>query len=516
MTKIIKDLSFIFFPPSSRRGKRLKKIAIKFGLAKNFTFDYRYQFWIDNIERYSFLDPIKDKKTKFSIVIPTYNTKSKYLEPLLYSIFNQSYDNFELIIGDASDEQKTSDYIKSRLSNEPRARYIKLKRNEGISANTNKCLENVNGDWVVFVDHDDTLSLHALNEAAAVINEKPSVEIIYSDEDKLTEDGIYRHTPHFKPDWSPHQYLSCNWTSHLSMVKVALVKKVGGLRPDFDGSQDYDLILRILSIPGKRNIEHIPKVLYHWRIAEGSTAGSVSSKSYAVVAGEKALDEYLTTNKINARAVSIEDRPGFYRVKFNPDHKKKAIIVVGASDDKLLNQSYINRLKDSNTSVAKAIFIHKKDFDHNKNKYLDKLRADDAIFFLNRAYSIKNTKWIDELCGVLSLEDVGAVMPKIISPDFRIEDMGIVLEEGKETTLFKNLHENEGTIFGHTEWVRDVYKVSESFSGTTKENLYKRKNGLYEVVWSHITAVDLYIAKGKHNNYNPNIKIDEVSWAPRV
>ena len=526
MNKFLKDTSFIFFPPASKRGKWLKKIAIKLGLTKSYIYNHSYQFWIENLEKFMFLGPIEKENLKFSIVIPAYNTKDQYLEPLIYSVLNQTYKNFELIIGDASDKAERSNAIKSISKRDKRIQYVKLNKNEGISGNTNKCLEHVSGDWVVFMDHDDTLSTHALNEVAIKIKSTPRVEIIYSDEDKLTDTGIYRHTPHFKPDWSPHQYLSCNWTSHLSAVRADMVEKVGGLRPICDGAQDYDFILRLLTLPGERTIGHIPKILYHWRVTGNSTAGNFSQKNYAIKAGEKALNDFLKAKAIKAKAKSIYDRPGFYNIDFKAHKDQQALIIVNATKDPIMNKTVINRMKNSNSSITKVTFISKEEFDMNQEKHLDILDKNDIIFNINGSYTIDKTKWVDTLCGVLSMDDVRAVMPKIIWPDKTIKDMGLVLEAGKETPLFKNLHCNAGTFFGHTEWIRDVVKVSGSFYASKKHTWVKlnisgispltSEDKQYDVVWSNIIAVSVGREQGSYQGYNPNLVTNKGSRVPGV
>lgn len=526
MKKFLKDMSFIFFPPTSKRGKQLKRIAIKLGLTRSYIYNHHYQLWIETSERFTFLDPIKNQGLKFSIVIPAYNTKNKYLEPLIYSVLNQTYKNFELIIGDASDKAERQKAIKYISKRDKRIKYVRLGENEGISSNTNKCLDYVTGDWVVFMDHDDTLSTHALNEVAMKIKATPGAEIIYSDEDKLTDTGLYRHTPHFKPDWSPHQYLSCNWTSHLSVIRTDLVKKVKGLRPVCDGAQDYDLILRILALPGERQVAHIPKILYHWRVAEGSTAGNFSQKNYAIKAGEKALNDFLRSKAIKAKAKSIYDRPGFYDIEFVAYREQQALIIVNASRGVFINKTIINRMKDSSSSLTRTIFITRDEFDKNPKKYLDTLTEDDIIFSINGNYTINKTKWIDTLCGVLGMENVRAVMPKIIWPDQRIKDMGIVFEAGEESSLFKYLHCSAGTIFGHTEWIRDVVKVSGIFYAAKKDTWVKlNNNGIspltsenkqYDVVWSNIVAVSVDKEQGSYQGYNPNLVTDKGSWVPEV
>jgi len=531
----VKDTVFMFFPPQSTRGKWLKKRAQKLNLAKPYVFDPAYQHWIDNVETYSFLAPIENSDVEstelpfLSIVIPMFNTKDKYLIPLLHSIINQSYSHWELILADASTSPERAAVIKQAASQDPRLRYYKLKKNEGISGNTNQGLKYVKGDYVVFMDHDDTINPHALNEvAAAIVNDK-KIEIIYSDEDKLTDDGTARHTPHFKPDWSPHQYLSCNWTSHLSVIKTGLVNEVNGLRPEMDGSQDYDLILRLHALKGERVVKHVPKVLYHWRVADGSTAGSVGEKSYAVVAGEKALTNYVSNKGWNCTVKSIDNRPGFFKLVFKPKVDRKTLVILNGSNDKDLNTTLLGRLKSSSSSSVKTKFVTIDEFNHNKQRLLDGLSDDDHIFSINGYYTTLDTKWIDDLSGVLELDDVRAVSPLILTTRDLIKDMGIVIDgNGQEKELFRQLHRHAGTMFGHVEWVRDVARVTGRFYGAKKVNWAKLNDKLtvggdrdmgskkYDVVWSHVTF--RYITENTTKNvmFNQNLNVDDCIGIPSL
>ncbi len=406
---LIKDTVFIFFPPHSKRGKWLKKQLVRLDLAKPYVPSSVYQHWINDIEDYSFVAPVEqdyvDKASLpvLDIVIPMFNTKDKYLMPLMYSIINQSYSRWRLILADASTNNERATAIKLAATQDERIEYVRLKKNEGISGNTNKGLKRVKSDYVVFMDHDDTINPHALNEIAATIIDKPAVDIIYSDEDKLTDDGGVRHSPHFKPDWSPHQYLSCNWTSHLSVVRTELAKQVGGLRPEMDGAQDYDFILRILALPGDRVVAHIPKVLYHWRLADGSTAGNFDDKGYAVTAGQKALADFVKTKNWSGSVESIENRSGFYKVTLTPKPHRKVVVILNASSDERLNKTLLGRLRASSSSVSAVKFFTKQDFEASQKKILADLSDDDHVFSINGYYSAIDTKWVDELSGVLNL-----------------------------------------------------------------------------------------------------------------
>jgi glycosyltransferase involved in cell wall biosynthesis len=261
-------------PPFSRRRNGVKMIIQKvLSLRKtNQPANITYDEWIKSIEPklFDITEDILVKKPLISIVVPAFNTPEKYLVPLIQSFLDQKYGNWQLCLADASTDVSRSEAIKQEAKKDKRIKYTKLKENAGIAANTNKGIEIADGAFIGFTDHDDMLSPFALLEVARVLNEHADVELIYSDEDKLSDDGKERLMPFFKPDWSPVLFAGVNYMAHLVVVKRELLESVGALRAGFDGSQDFDFLLRITEKTNK--IHHIPKILYHWRMAEGSTA----------------------------------------------------------------------------------------------------------------------------------------------------------------------------------------------------------------------------------------------------
>ena len=227
----------------------------------------------------------------FSIVVPLYHTPLPYLKELLDSIVGQSYARWELCLADGSRDDSIGEYIRKNYEKETRIRYQHLTENAGISGNTNAALAMAKGDYIVFADHDDVLEREALYLAACVFRDHPETELLYTDEDLVDEKGICLY-PHLKPDFNL-EYLRCiNYICHLTIIKKELLEKAGELQKEYDGAQDYDLILRCVEKTKPENIHHIPKILYHWRCHDGSTAGNQNSKQYAVDAGQKALDDH--------------------------------------------------------------------------------------------------------------------------------------------------------------------------------------------------------------------------------
>ncbi len=466
---MLKKIILAVFPANTRRGRYVKSIAVKLGLAKDFIYNVDYQVWIDTAEQALFLPVVKDgkprKKPLFSIVVPTYNTPQKYLGPLIESIMGQSYGSWELILSDDSKDEERAAAIMSLTELDDRIKYVEHEKGLGISENTNKGIEIAVGEYIVFTDHDDVLVPTALNELAAEIYANPNVDILYSDEDKLTDDGRYRFWPHFKSNWSPHQFLTCNYTNHISAVKTSLVNKVGGLRADHNGAQDYDLLLRIHGSSKKPlRVIHIPKVLYHWRLAEGSTAADFSLKDYALQAGIDAVEGFLKARGLDVSVAPIEDRPGFYNPNIQPARGRKVIVMVDAGDD-ISGQGLVSTLEsitdtDAFSSVqfmTSPIFM--------KTEPLANLANDDVIVKIKANIIPNETDWLQRLAGALELDDILAVAPRILGHDGRIWDMGLLKSHNGSgyDPLFQGRNHNDDSMYGHTEWIRDVDALTTSF-----------------------------------------------------
>ena len=235
-----------------------------------------------------------------SVVVPTFYTKPQYLEELFCSLLNQSYGKWELIIADATEDDSVCNNLaelceryRHKGIDEAQIVYKKLEGNRGISNNTNVGLKLATGDYVAFVDHDDVLEPNALYEMALVINERKPA-IIYSDEDKVSEDGKHFFEPHFKSDYNEELLNHYNYVGHLLLVEREVLRKVGYLKPEFDGAQDYDLVMRVTEVVGADAIAHVPKVLYHWRTSADSTALSAGNKEYAIEAQEKVVASHFS------------------------------------------------------------------------------------------------------------------------------------------------------------------------------------------------------------------------------
>ena len=486
-------------------------MATRLKLAKPFVYDPAYQQWTETAEQYTFNDPLKDfvnpigkQAPLFSIVVPTWNTAQKYLLPLIDSIVSQSFQDWELILADGSTIEERRTAIKEISTKDGRIKYHKLAKNGGISDNTNQGLEIAKGSFVVFMDHDDTLAPAALNELAIYISKNPKVEIIYTDEDKLTDDGVWRHSPHFKPDWAPHQFLNCNYTNHLSAVKRDLVEKVGGLDTKHNGAQDYEFLLRVHALPGERVVGHVPKVLYHWRQAAGSTAAVFDVKAYAIEAGRSGVEKYLKSRDLNASVIAVPNRPGFYEPKITASPARKALVIITIADQAFA-RSFRNRLAEMTETkeLETVTFVTQTEFKNNEQKLLKQLDDDDCIVRIEEFVLPRQSDWLERLCGVLEMDEVTSVAPRMIAFDGHIWDMGIVVDaDGKKQRLFKGLRDFDDTQFGHSEWIRDVDELTGNFVATRK-----KEKGRYSVVWSPVIGTYLGSRHQKTTFFNENLSV---------
>ncbi|MCE2855993.1 MAG: glycosyltransferase [Ilumatobacteraceae bacterium] len=244
---------------------------------------------------------------------PVYNTGKRVLEECIASVLDQTESDWELcLVDDCSTDPGVRKVLQRAAALDRRIRVHFRSSNGGIVAASNDGLGMALGRYVGLLDHDDVLEPDALEEVFAALTVKPDIDYLYTDEDLLGEDGKTREAFR-KPDWSPERFRNQMYVCHFSVIKRELLEAVGGFRPGFDGSQDYDLMLRVTE--SANVIHHIPKVLYHWRIVEGSVAGDPDAKPYAYTAGENALHDHCERVGIKAIVSSSRSLPGNYTIK---------------------------------------------------------------------------------------------------------------------------------------------------------------------------------------------------------
>jgi len=281
----------------------------------------RYERWIEVYDRQTaetFARQAEEsanfaRRPVISVLMPVYNTDERWLRRALDSVRAQTYPHWELCIADdASPAPHIRPFLEQASREDPRIKVVFREENGHISAASNSALALASGEYLALLDHDDELAPHALYEVAAVLNVHPDADYLFSDEDKIDENGR-RHEPYFKPDWLPDLFLGQNYTSHLSVYRAERVRGVGGFRRGYEGSQDWDLTLRVMDETTPDRIVHIPKILYHWRAIPGSTALQLSEKNYPVEAARRALADHFQRRH---EAVELIPVPGdHWRIK---------------------------------------------------------------------------------------------------------------------------------------------------------------------------------------------------------
>lgn len=426
-----------------------------------------YTRWIRDIEPGQFSDSVTflPHRPLITVVVPCYNTPKRYLDQLVTSVIGQRYENWQLCLADGSDLEERKRYIHGQSRRDTRIQYIPVERNLGIAGNTNVGIGQARGEYLAFLDHDDVLSPFALSEVARVLNDKPLTDVIYTDEDKLSSDGRERREPLFKPDWEPELLLGVNYITHFVVARKGLVDQAGGLREGYDGAQDYDLLLRLTERTS--NIEHIPKVLYHWRSAAGSTALDIGEKGFADTAGRRALGDSMERRGASAEVIPIADRPANYRVRYSlPAQAPRVSIILSSSDGSPPRPSCADAIRARSTypnyEIIEASDQSLADPNVAGLRNLGRKRADgEYLIFLDCAVEVVTPTWIEELVAVAGQPGIGAVAPLLRYPDGRVSHAGTVVGmTGIAGRVFRLREPTEWTHFGMPAWPRNYLAVS--------------------------------------------------------
>ncbi|WP_250465457.1 glycosyltransferase family 2 protein [Caballeronia sp. GAFFF2] len=388
----------------------------------------------------------------FSIVVPAYNTPLDYLQRLLASVRAQWYENYELIlVDDKSPDAAVRQAIQAAAADADKITAINLAENRGISGATNAGIDAARGDYIVFLDHDDELTADCLWELATAID-RTSADFLYSDEDKLLPSNQFSE-PFFKPDWSPDTILSTMFTCHVSAVRRSLLDEIGGLRSEFDGAQDWDLVLRIAE--RTERIAHVPKVLYHWRVIPGSVAADLAEKPYAIDASVRAREAALKRRGIKGTLEPVAHLPGHARVRYALRGMPLISIIVPSRDNGAVLTQCIQSILDRSSyrnfeivvmdngsrepesvallaKLAKTaqvrVVSHDRPFNYSEiNNVGVRHASGEILLFLNDDTEVISADWLDRMAGFAQQAHVGAVGAKLIFPRSRsIQHCGIV------------------------------------------------------------------------------------------
>ncbi|MBN7573239.1 hypothetical protein C1H57_18805 [Clostridium sp. 2-1] len=431
---ILKDEGIITF---------LYKLYRKLKNRKN-TDNNEYYKWIKDNESDIFEKRELSFNPLISIVVPVYNVLDEQLVECIESVINQTYDNWQLCLVDDASTWNSVVKVLNKYEKNTKINIVYRKENGHISRATNDGISIANGEFIAFLDCDDVLAPNAVYEVAKKLNEDSEYDFIYSDEDKLTADGKHRHSPFFKPDWSPDTFMSLMYTCHFSVYRKSIIDEIDGLRTEFNGAQDYDFTLRFTEKAKK--IGHIDKILYHWREREESIASNPEAKPYALQAVKRCKEEALERRGLKGTVEYVNDMFQ-YRVKYTNDEKPLVSIIIPSKDNfKILNNCIESVKKYTSYYNYEIVVVDNGSNNENKNKYEDickkyncryhyekmnfnfskmcnigsRIAKGKFYLFLNDDIEIFQEEWLEIMLGQASLKHVGAVGAKLLYPNSNI------------------------------------------------------------------------------------------------
>lgn len=489
-----------------------------------------------------------------SIVVPLYCTKESFLREMIASVQTQSYENWQLCLADASPaEEKREDIVREYMDADARIVYKTLEKNLGIAENTNAAIALATGDWIAFMDHDDLLAPDALYEAVSLmrqgvgkgtaaehasllhtIEQGAEYELIYTDEDKVDMEGKTHFQPHFKPDINIDLLRSNNYITHFTMVKRSLLDRVGGIRAEFDGAQDYDFILRC--VEQAKAVGHVPRILYHWRCHQESTASNPFSKQYAVDAGRRAIEEHLRRVGVTGEVTATKDM-GFYTVRYPVEGEPLVSIIIPNKDEveslakclaAIEKSSYRNyevivvennsceetfsyyRSITQNCSETDGVTCYegtlaggqrlcvavwKEGFNYSKlNNFGVSFAKGAYLVLMNNDIEVLGAEWLSELLGTCQRGEVGVVGAKLYYPDDTVQHAGIVVGIGGSVrgigqNMFTGLR-RERSGYLHKASLAMDYSAVTAACLMTKKSVYEQVGGFTEALTVAFNDVD--------------------------
>jgi GT2 family glycosyltransferase len=436
---------------------------------------------------------------RISIVTPVYKTPKDFLVRCIESVRDQVYTNWELVlVDDDSRDSQVREVLQRYAREDNRIRIYFQPENRGIALTTNEALRCCTGEFVGFLDHDDELAPNALFEVVHELNLDNDWDVLYSDEDKIAPDGEHKD-PFFKPDWSPDLLLSENYICHFLVCRRSVIQAVGGLHAGFDGSQDFDLILRITEITNR--IRRIPKVLYHWRISPSSTAGAIEQKPAASRAGLRALQEHL--DRTATGAVASEILACRYRVRYPLKEVPEVEIIIPSGGNPML-EAAIRSVLEQTTYSRYRIAVVDNSKDHSVQRIVNRF-ANEAhpirildccripfnfsllcnqaartsqspyLLFLNDDTTIISPDWIEAMLEHAQRTEVGAVGSLLLFPDDRIQHAGVLLGVyGMAGHSFRMLDARQHHYFC-------LSSITRNCSAVTGACLLTRRDAFFEV-----------------------------------
>lgn len=473
-----------------------------------------------------------------SIILPVYNVEEIWLVKCIESVRDQLYTNWELCIADdASPKPHIREVLTRYAEMDERIKVVFREKNGHISEASNSALAIANGEFVALLDHDDELSIDALYENVKVLNENSDIDMIYSDEDKISPEGE-RHSPFFKPDWSPDTFLSQMYTCHLGVYRTSLIREIGGFRKGFEGSQDYDLVLRFTEKTNR--IYHIPQILYHWRSIPQSTASGGAAKSYTNDAGYRALQEALDRRHISGWIEPDPEASNLYVLHYKLSRNPLISIIIPTRNmttiletcitsifDKTIYRNFEIIVVDNGSDDPTTIELFQKwlliepirfrveriDIPFNYSR-LNNLAVDKAngelILLLNNDIEVITPTWLEEMAAQAIRPEIGAVGACLLYPDNTIQHAGIILGIGGIAGhSHKYFDSKDYGYFSRLRMVTNYSAVTAACLMIRKE-VYLSISGLDEDLEVAFNDVDFCMRVGKtglRNVWLPQVKL---------
>jgi glycosyltransferase involved in cell wall biosynthesis len=460
-----------------------------------------------------------------SILLPVYNPEARFLEAAVESVRAQVYQEWELCIADdASTDPAVRPLLEEMARAESRVRLVFRPTNGHIAACSNSALELASGEWTALLDQDDALPPHALAAVACEIDRHPDAGIIYSDEDKIDAEGN-RSNPYFKSDWNHELFLGQNFINHLGVYRADWVREIGGFREGFPGSQDYDLALRCVEKLQPDQIRHIPRVLYHWRTAEGSVAGDITAKPYAKEAARRAIAEHLKRRGIAARVEPSPEAAEMHRVIYeSPEQAPLVSIVIPIRDQvELLQQCVESIRKKTDYAPYEFVIVDNGSAQPATDRYLRTMEQEmqarvvrddgefnfsrlinrgaaaatgELLLLLNNDTEIENRDWLREMVSHAVRPDTGAVGARLWYPNGTLQHGGIV--------------GGLGGVAGHA-----MYRVPRGHPGYF-DNIFLQRNCLGVTAACLLVRKSVFEKAGGFDDANLAISFNDVDFCLKV
>ena len=477
------------------------------------------------------------RKIKISVLVPLYNTPEKFLREMIDSVVTQTYKNWELCLADGSDDKHTDvgRICQEYIEKDSRIKYQKIEKNLGISGNTNVCFSMATGNFIGLFDHDDVMHPSLLFECVKTVCEKDA-DYVYTDEATFTSPNLDDLIVlHFKPDYSPDNLRANNYICHFSMFDADLLKKTGLFRPEYDGSQDHDMILRLTE--EAKHVCHIPKILYYWRSHPNSVAADIGAKTYAIDAAKRAVHDHMRDYYgIEVEVESTRAFPTIFQIKYpingeplisivipNKDHvedlrrcitsiekkstwKNYEIVVV---ENNSVEQSIRDYYKELERDPKVKIVTYEGGFNYSRiNNVGVKETKGEYLLFLNNDTEVISPDWMEQLLMYAQRKDVGAVGAKLYYADNTIQHAGVVIGLGAHRsaghTHYKMPREHLGYM-GRLCYAQDVTAVTGACL-MVKKSIYEEVDGFDESFTISLNDVDLCLKireKGYLNIFTP-------------